>query len=157
MLWWFSAFAQFRTLDQGFPTFFAARTPLSGQSILSTPKKILRYILLYKRYISCSVTQGSSYPLGVRVPPVGNPCLRWKNSWSPGSLRDLITTTVSLNRKLGYLSFQKKIKNFQKHILSKAFPMLESERMFFAKRQLQTTKWKNAKINCKTSGVPSQI
>jgi len=37
-------------LNQGFPTFFAARTPLSGQSILSTPKKILRYILLYKRY-----------------------------------------------------------------------------------------------------------
>jgi len=35
---------------QGFPTFFAARTPLSGQSILSTPKKILTYILLYKRY-----------------------------------------------------------------------------------------------------------
>jgi len=35
-------------LDQGFPTFFAARTPLSGQSILSTPQKILRYILLYK-------------------------------------------------------------------------------------------------------------
>ena len=26
-------------LAQGFPTFFAARTPLSGQSILSTPKK----------------------------------------------------------------------------------------------------------------------
>jgi len=26
-------------LDQGFPTFFAARTPLSGQSILSTPQK----------------------------------------------------------------------------------------------------------------------
>ena len=63
-------------LDQGFPTFFAARTRLSGQSILSTPKKFLRYILLYKRYISCSVTQGSSYPLGVRVPPVGNPWCR---------------------------------------------------------------------------------
>jgi len=74
-------------LKQVFPTFFAARTPLSGQSILSTPQKILRYILLYKRYISCSVTEGSSYPLmfnqgvplgvralGVRVPPVGNPC-----------------------------------------------------------------------------------
>jgi len=26
-------------LVQGFPTFFAARTPLSGQSILSTPQK----------------------------------------------------------------------------------------------------------------------
>ena len=85
-------------LDQGFPTFFAARTRLSGQSILSTPKKFLRYILLYKRYIRCSVSQGSSYPLmfnlvpldvqsrtpwcsisyplGVRVPPVGNPWFR---------------------------------------------------------------------------------
>jgi len=63
-------------VEQGFPTFFAARIPLSGQSILSTPKKFLRYILLYKRYISCSVTQGSSYPLGVRVPPVGNPWCR---------------------------------------------------------------------------------
>jgi len=34
-------------LLQGFPTFFAARTPLSGQSILSTPKKIFEiYIAL---------------------------------------------------------------------------------------------------------------
>jgi len=33
-------------LHQGFPTFFAARTPLSGQSILSTPKKIEVYIAL---------------------------------------------------------------------------------------------------------------
>jgi len=29
----------FSPLVQGFPTFFAARTPLSGQSILSTPQK----------------------------------------------------------------------------------------------------------------------
>ena len=56
---------------QGFPTFFAARTPLSGQSILSTPEKNLRYILLYKRYISCSVTQGSSYPLMFNLVPLG--------------------------------------------------------------------------------------
>jgi len=55
------------TLKQGFPTFFAARTPLSGQSILSTPQKIL----LYKRYISCSVTQGSSYPLMFNLVPLG--------------------------------------------------------------------------------------
>jgi len=59
------------TLYQGFPTFFAARTPLSGQSILSTPKKILRCILLYKRYVSCSVTQGSSYPLMFNLVPLG--------------------------------------------------------------------------------------
>ena len=58
-------------LTQGFPTFFAARTPLSGQSILSTPQKILRYILLYKRYISCSVAQGSSYPLMFNLVPLG--------------------------------------------------------------------------------------
>jgi len=30
--------------------------------------------------------------------------------WSPGSLRDLITMTVNLNRKLRYLSSLKKIK-----------------------------------------------
>ena len=36
--------------------------------------------------------------------------------------------------------------------------MPEWERMFFAKRRLQTTKWKNTKINFKTTGgVPSQI
>jgi len=30
--------------------------------------------------------------------------------------------------------------------------------MYFSKRQLQTTKWKNNKINCNTTGgVPSQI
>jgi len=33
-------------LEQEFPTFFAARTPLSGQSNLSTPKKIEIYIAL---------------------------------------------------------------------------------------------------------------
>jgi len=38
------------------------------------------------------------------------------------------------------------------------FPMSEWERMFFAKRQLQTTKSKHTKINCKTTGgVQSQI
>jgi len=30
----------------------------------------LRYILLYKRYISCSVTQGSSYPLMFNLVPL---------------------------------------------------------------------------------------
>jgi len=38
----------------------------------------------------------------------------------------------------------------QKH--SVIFPMSELARMLFAKRQLQTTKWKNTKINCKTTG-----
>jgi len=38
------------------------------------------------------------------------------------------------------------------------FPMSEQERLFVAKRQLQNTKRKNAKINCKTTGgVPSQM
>ena len=60
-----------KSWGQGFPTFFAARTPLSGQSILSTPKKILRYMLFCKRYISCSVTQGSSYPLMFNLVPLG--------------------------------------------------------------------------------------
>jgi len=37
-------------------------------------------------------------------------------------------------------------------------PMAEWEWMLFAKRQLQTTKWENSKINFKTTGdVPSQI
>ena len=62
---------QIDPLVQGFPTFFAARIPLSGQSILSTPQKILRYILLCKRYISCSVTQGSSYPLMFNLVSLG--------------------------------------------------------------------------------------
>jgi len=36
--------------------------------------------------------------------------------------------------------------------------MSERERIFFAKMQLQTTKWKNTEINCKTTGgVPNQI
>ena len=44
----------------------------------------------------------------------------------------------------------------QKH--SVIFPMSEWEPMYFSKRQLQTTKWKNNKINCNTTGgVPSQI
>jgi len=38
------------------------------------------------------------------------------------------------------------------------FTMSEWERLFFAKKQLQTTRWKNTKINCKTTGgIPSQI
>jgi len=63
----------------------------------------------------------------------------WREHWSPRGLRDLITTTVNLNRNLGYLSSQKKLKFFKdtyrrKH--SFIFPMSEWERMFFAKRQL---------------------
>ena len=38
------------------------------------------------------------------------------------------------------------------------FPMTEWERMLFAKRHLQTIKWKNTKRNCNTTGgAPSQI
>jgi len=45
---------------------------------------------------------------------------------------------------------------FQKH--SVIFPMSEWEPACFAKRHLQTTKWKNTKIYCKTTGgVPSQM
>jgi len=83
---------------------------------------------------------------------------------SPGSLPGLITMTVNLNRKLGYLSSHKKIKIFQRQILSKAFCHFLNVRLqtniqvFFAKAQLQTTKWNNTKIYCKTTGgVPSQI
>jgi len=84
-----------------------------------------------------------------------------EHSCSPGSLCDLITTTVNLNGKLGYLSSQKKIKIFKdtyhrNH--SFIFPMSEWVGLFVAKRQLQTTKWKNTKINYKTAGeVPSHI
>jgi len=44
-------------------------------------------------------------------------------------LRALITTTVNLNRKLGYLRSQKKIKIFQRHVLSKAFCHSSNVRM----------------------------
>jgi len=41
----------------------------------------------------------------------------------------LITTTVKLNHKLGYLSSQWKIKIFRRHILSKAFCHSSNVRM----------------------------
>ena len=45
--------------------------------------------------------------------------------------------------------------HYQKH--SVIFPMPECEPMHFAKRQMQTTKWKNTEIHCKsTGGVPRQ-
>ena len=44
-----------------------------------------------------------------------------REQWSSGSLPDLITITVNLSRKLGYLSSHKKIKIFQRQILSKTF------------------------------------
>jgi len=80
-------------------------------------------------------------------------CAPQREHWSPGSLLDLITTAVNLNRKLVYLSSTRKSKFFKdtcrrKH--SFIFPMSEQERMFSAKRQLQTTKWKNTKTYCKT-------
>jgi len=40
-----------------------------------------------------------------------------RERWSPRSLRDLITTTVHLNCKVGNLSSQKKIKIFQRRIV----------------------------------------
>ena len=52
-----------------------------------------------------------------------------RGHWSPGSMRDLITTTVNLNRKLGYLISQKKIIIFYRHISSKAFFHFPSVRM----------------------------
>ena len=74
--------------------------------------------------------------------------------WSTRSLRDLIITTVNLNRKLGNCS-KRKLNFFKDTCCQKHFvilPMSEGERMFPAKRQLQTTKWKNKKIKCKTTG-----
>jgi len=51
---------------------FLLLVPLSQvRAFLVPPKKFLRYILLYKRYISCSVTQGSSYPLMFNLVPLG--------------------------------------------------------------------------------------
>ena len=73
---------------------------------------------------------------------------------APGNLRDLITATVNLNRKLGYISSIRKLKFFKNTYRRKhsfIFPMSEKERMFFVKRQLQTTKWKNIEIYCKTN------
>jgi len=63
-----------------------------------------------------------------------------------------LTMTVNLNRKLGYKVPRRKLKFFkdtycQQH--SVILLMSEWERMFFAKRQLQNTNWKNTKINCK--------
>jgi len=48
-----------------------------------------------------------------------------------GSLRDLKSTiaTVNVNCKLGYLSSQKKIKIFQRHIFSNAFCPFPNDRM----------------------------
>ena len=55
---------------------------------------------------------------------------------------------------IGYLSSQKKIPFFQKHILSKAlsFSKCQNEKACFSRRgNRRTTKWKNSTINCKTS------
>jgi len=69
-------------------------------------------------------------------------CAPQRERWSPGSLRDLITTTVNLNRKVGNVSSQKKIIIFHRHILSKAichFPNVRMRTNVFLNRQLQTT------------------
>jgi len=72
----------------------------------------------------------------------------------------VITTTANLNRKLGYLSSQKKIKIFKDTYCQKRsaiFPMSEWRWMFFAEA-IADHKWKNTKLNCKTTGgVPSHI
>jgi len=64
--------------------------------------------------------------------------------------------------RLPYLSSQKKIKFFQRHILSKAFyhfSQCQNENDCLLRRGIsRTTKWKNTKINCNTIGeAPSQI
>jgi len=50
---------------------FLLLVPLCQVRAFLVPPKKLRYILLYKRYISCSVTQGSSYPLMFNLVPLG--------------------------------------------------------------------------------------
>ena len=59
------------------------------------------------------------------------------------------------------LSYQKKDNFLKTHVVESilSFSQCQNENeCFFAKRQLQTTKWKNTKINCKTTGeVSSQI
>ena len=64
---------------------------------------------------------------------------------------------MNLTLKLCYVSFQSKCKIYcQKYFV--ILPMSEWEQTLFAKRQLQTTKWNNTKIHCKTAGgIPSQI
>ena len=61
----------------------------------------------------------------------GTAQLRTLEGTLAGSLRDLTSTitTVNPNRKLGYLSSQKKIKIFQRHISSKAFFHFPNVRM----------------------------
>ena len=56
----------------GVPKLFLLLVPLCQvRAFLVPPQKIGRCILLYKRYISCSVTQGSSYPLMFNLLPLG--------------------------------------------------------------------------------------
>jgi len=50
---------------------FLLLVPLCQVRAFLVPPKKLRYILLYKRYISCSVSQGSSYPLMFNLVPLG--------------------------------------------------------------------------------------
>jgi len=59
------------------------------------------------------------------------------------------------------LKFPEENYNFSKTRIVKSilpFCQCQNENECFSQRQLQTTKWKNPKINCKTTGgVPSQI
>jgi len=62
-------------------------------------------------------------------------CAPQREDWSPGSLRDLITTTVNLNRKWVYLSSQKKLK-FLKDIVESilSFSQCQNENECFLRR-----------------------
>jgi len=74
----------------------------------------------------------------------------------------VIINIVNLKLKLSFLSSQKKIKFFKRHMLSNAFCQFRYVRkrtnVFLRRGNYRTTKWKNTKINCKsTGGAPSQI
>ena len=68
--------------------------------------------------------------ISLRKCSVGSAQLRTpEGHWSPGSLGDLVTTTLNLNRKLVYLRPQKKIEIFERHMSSKAFFYFPNVRM----------------------------
>jgi len=73
----------------------------------------------------------------------------------------LMTTTVNLNGKLGYLSSRRKSEIFQRHVLLKAFCHFSNVRMrmnAFREEAIADHKVKNTKMNFKaTGGVPRQI
>jgi len=59
-----------------------------------------------------------------------------------------------------YSKFPEPYSNFSKRHIFKnivIFPMSERDRIFLLKRLLQTTKWKNTKINCEDYSKNSKI